>query len=145
MKVLIDTSIFFPALDTNHTEHEKALPFLKKVESDSKIIVLNTHLMAELFNNLSKKPRLVPEELPRIQNVLHRLNKRYETVELTNDDYLAAVDRCVELGLRGAVIYDALHFQAAIKAKVEILYTANLSDFERLMTDEVPFRLASPF
>lgn len=145
MRTFIDTSILFPALDVHHPEHKKVLPLLRTLESNHTIVVLNTHLVAELFNNLSKKPRLIPAELLKIGTTIRNISERYETVELTKSDYLAAVDRCTGLRLRGAVIYDALHFQAAIKAEVDVLYTANFRDFQRLMTDEVSFQIESPY
>jgi len=144
MKVLIDTSILFPALDPMHSMHTASLALVKRLEDEHSIVVLNTHLVAELFNNLSKQPRL-PIPLVKVQGILKHLSKRYERVDLTMDDYLEAIDRCIQLGLRGAVIYDALHFHAAVKAKVDILYTANHRDFARLMTEDVAFELKSPY
>ena len=43
--------------------------------------------------------------------------------------------------LTGGIIYDALHLQAAIKAKVDRLYTANLRDFQRLYSEDLGFEL----
>lgn len=144
MKVLIDTSILFPALDPKHTAHGICLSLVKELEDQHAIVVLNTHLLAELFNNLSRQPRL-PISLDKVRDILHHLSNRYEAVSLDMEDYLLAVDRCINQELRGGVIYDALHFQAAIKAEVDVLYTGNLRDFQRLMTDEVTFRLESPY
>lgn len=144
MKVLIDTSILFPALDAKHKLHDVALAHVKKLEGEHSILVLNTHLSAELFNNLSRQPRL-PIPMEKVKGIIHHLSDRYENVALTMDDYLAAVDRCTELGLRGGVIYDALHFQAAIKANVDVLYTANLKNFNRLITEEITFKVESPY
>jgi predicted nucleic acid-binding protein len=143
MRVFIDTSILYPALDPNHPGNAKILPLMKELETNHSIVVLNTHLIAELFNNLSKKPRLRPEELIKAGETITNISERYETVELTKHDYLTAVQRCIRLGLRGAVIYDALHFQAAIKAKVDVFYTANFRDFARLLDDDISFEIES--
>jgi len=143
MKVLIDTSILFPALDKDHSIYKEALALIKSLEENHSIVVLNTHLVAELFNSLSRQPRL-PIPVSKVKDILHRLSERYERVDLNMDDYLAAVDRCAQLGLRGAVIYDALHFQAAIKAEVDVIYTGNLRDFNRLITDEITFKVENP-
>jgi predicted nucleic acid-binding protein len=53
-------------------------------------------------------------------------------VELNQSDYEAAVIRCRELKLVSSVIYDALHYQAALKAGAEVIYADNLKDFTRL-------------
>ncbi|NJC28387.1 type II toxin-antitoxin system VapC family toxin [Neolewinella antarctica] len=144
MKVLFDTSVLLPALDVKHTQHEACYKLLKNCEANAEVIVLNTHLMAELFNNLTKQPRLAIT-VAEINLTVHRLADRYVNVELNMTDYLAAIDRCTSLGLRGGVVYDALHFQAAIKAKVNVLYTGNLRDFERLKTEEITFGIKSPY
>ena len=59
-----------------------------------------------------------------------------ETIALDEQDYYAAMDRCADLGLDLGVIYDALHFQAALKAKADILYTENRRDFDRLLRED---------
>ena len=143
MKVLFDTSVLYPALDPVHPLYERCKSLIAELEKEHSIVVLNTHLIAELFNNLSKQPRM-PTPLAVINTVVRDLAKRYTGVELTMNDYLLAIDRCTKLGLRGGVIYDALHFQAAIKANVDIIYTGNLRDFKRLMTDEITFTIKSP-
>ena len=62
-------------------------------------------------------------------------------IDLTRSDYEAALHRCARLDLTSGIIYDALHVQAAIKAGVDVLYTANLRDFQRLLTPEVAFEV----
>ena len=64
------------------------------------------------------------------------LGKKLTLVELDRSDYEAAIKRCADLNLVRSVIYDALHVQAALKAGAEILYTDNLRDFNRLVTEE---------
>ena len=64
------------------------------------------------------------------------LGTTIQLVELSDNDYRAALSRCVMLNLRGPVFYDALHFQAAIKCEASVLYTDNAKDFTRLLLDE---------
>ena len=58
-------------------------------------------------------------------------------VDLTRSDYEAALRRRADLSLVSAVIYDALHVQAAIKIGATIIYTDNLKDFTRLVTPDL--------
>ena len=144
MKVLIDTNILLPALAVNHESHELCREFMNYVKSKHHVVILNTHVAAELYSNLSviKKLKLTPDNS---RKIIRKAVTLFEPISLDMDDYLKAIDRCADLELVSGVIYDALHFQAAIKAKVDVLYTANLRDFERLMTEEVRFELRSPF
>lgn len=62
-------------------------------------------------------------------------------VDLTRADYEAALQRCAAKNLVSGVIYDALHLQAALKSGAEVLYTANLRDFQRLVDADTPIEL----
>lgn len=144
MKVLIDTSIFYPAVTKGHAHHVICRELVAYLKRNHRVVILNTHLIAELYSNLTRTPKLKidPQD---VRELLHRMVDEFESVELTVEDYLLAVDRCANLNLVSGVIFDALHFQAAIKANVAVLYTGNLRDFERLMTDEITFHILSPF
>jgi predicted nucleic acid-binding protein len=69
------------------------------------------------------------------------LDMAFEMIELDREDYKIAVTRCGALNIPGPVIYDALHLQAALKAGAEILYTDNLRDFTRLVTEDDPIKI----
>lgn len=143
MKIYLDTSVLLPALVSAHPKHEYAKTFFTNQLKKNEILCLNMHVFAELYANMTRFPlgkRIAPKT---VAEVLHQISKVITTVHLDHQDYQAAVNRCAQLDLISGVIYDALHFQAAIKAKVDILYTANLSDFERLMTNEISFQLKS--
>lgn len=142
---MIDTSILLPAIQENHPNHKIAADFVNSLLANHEIIVLNTYLVAELYNNLTKRPTTTNERIHFVHNLLKSISERFEGIELSMEDYLTAVERCATLKMKGGVIYDALHFQAAIKAGVDILYTSNIRDFERLVTDEISFRVESPY
>ena len=143
MKVLLDTNVIFPAVTVGHPNHNICTALITRLAGEAEIVVLSTHLIAELYSNLTRIPNLkiAPADAG---VVIFNLVDRFSSVELSEEDYLAAVDRCTGLNLSGAVIYDALHFQAAIKGAVDILYTFNLKAFERLMTEEVAFEVKAP-
>ncbi len=62
-----------------------------------------------------------------------------EIVDLTGADYEAVIERMLELGLLGGVIYDALHVMAAEKAGADRLVTINRRDFERIPSQALEF------
>ena len=55
--------------------------------------------------------------------------------------YRRSVQRLSGQGLRGAIIYDALHLESALAIKASILYTDNAKDFRRLLTPDDPIRI----
>jgi predicted nucleic acid-binding protein len=53
-------------------------------------------------------------------------------VDLAVDEIVAAQGSARKQGVRGGGVYDYMHLVAARKAKADILYTINLSDFQHL-------------
>ena len=143
MKVLLDTSVIYPAITEDHAHHDVCFALINQLRTENEIVVLNTHVLAELFSTMTSHPKLkIKPDLAR--DILVQYAEIFVDVSLTMGDYRSALDRCAKLGLVSGAIYDALHFQAAIKADVDILYTYNLRDFTHLMTDEVKFEVRSP-
>lgn len=143
MKILLDTSVLYPAASFQHPNHQVCSALIAQLDKQSTIFVLNTHLIAELYNNLTKVPSLkIPTDTAR--KTIKQIATKFRPIALDVPDYLLAVDRCADLDLPGGVIYDALHFQAAIKAQVDVLYTYNLKDFTRLVTEEISFTVKAP-
>lgn len=64
-------------------------------------------------------------------------------IELTEDDYVWVLEQLTSLNLTGAVVYDALHARATLKAGATTLYTFNVKDFTRL-GDAVARLVVSP-
>lgn len=141
MKSYFDTSVLFPALTTAHPKHEVCRDLFQKAIGEGQIVTLSMHVYAELFANLTRFPlgeRISPKIA--VQTILE-LGKVVKTVDLMQKDYESALQRCADRDLISGIIYDALHLQAAIQAKADVLYTANLRDFNRLYTSELTFEL----
>lgn len=143
MNVLLDTSVLFPAVSAQHPNHLECANLVNSLHKKGTIFVLNTHLIAELYSNLTRIPQLrISTDAAR--NLIKSLATQFEPITLDVTDYLNAVDRCADFDLSGGIIYDALHFEAALKAEVEILYTYNLKDFIRLKAEDIPFKIEVP-
>jgi predicted nucleic acid-binding protein len=129
-----DTSVLYASLVGSHELHEKALKTLETALSHGPVVTTTLHTYAELYTNLTRPNKYIahisPEQAAEI--LLEGINKVLTIVELNQSDYEAAVIRCRELKLVSAVIYDALHYQAALKAGAEVIYADNLKDFTRL-------------
>jgi predicted nucleic acid-binding protein len=59
-------------------------------------------------------------------------------VELSVDELIEAQGCARKQGVRGGGVYDYMHLVAARKAKADILYTINLSDFQHLRRESDP-------
>jgi predicted nucleic acid-binding protein len=71
-----------------------------------------------------------PTEAYRI--VAETIVGRCEVVCLDQADYLATLQAAANSGLRGGIIYDALHVRCAEKARCDRIYTFNIPDFLRV-------------
>lgn len=61
----------------------------------------------------------------------------FKIIDLSVKDYFDAIKRLKNLQLKGGVIYDALIYQAAIKKKIDKIYTLNLKDFNRVESGHI--------
>lgn len=138
-----DTSVIMGLLDPNQVIHQPATLLFIKARKEGKVVTNTLHTYSELYNNLTKKsggrPGLKPKQVAELLN--DKLGSVFEMIELNKEDYKLAVARCGNLKIAGPVIYDALHLQAALKAGAEILYTDNLRDFTRLVTEDDPIKI----
>lgn len=138
-----DTSILLPALIEKHELHEACKALLQKALKAGPVGTTTMHAYAELYNNLTRptKYKVHLQPLLAADVIINQIGERLTIIELTKADYEVAVKRCASLNLVSGVIYDALHLQAALKVGAEILYTDNLRDFTRLVTDDDPIRI----
>ncbi len=136
-KFYFDTSVLLPVLIQEHENHQVCKALLRSALQNGLAMTSATHAYAELYRHLTKnRPpyNLLPAEASTA--IIDSLGKLLEIVAMDQADYEKAIARCVKLNLTGAVIYDALHLEAALKAGAEILYSDNLRDFTRLVTDD---------
>ncbi|MBC6995843.1 type II toxin-antitoxin system VapC family toxin [Neolewinella lacunae] len=138
-----DTTVLLAALITKHELHEKAKARLQLSVEGGTALTTTTHAFAELYRNISK-PTSFGIHLPpaaAAEAIINGIGRLLTVVELYRADYEAAIRRCEELNLTGAVIYDALHYQAALKGGAEVIYTDNLKDFTRLQKEGETIRV----
>lgn len=135
MKYFLDTSILLPAALSVHPNHVYAARLIEMSSAVSaELVCLSTHVVAELYSNLPNAARQLDTLITAREAAyaVRSLVGHFTTITLDEEDYFNALDRCAQLDLTGGVVYDAIHYQAALKAKVNILYTDNLKDFTRL-------------
>jgi predicted nucleic acid-binding protein len=136
MNILFDTSVLVAAMVEAHPMHERALPWLQRVQAGLDVGIIATHTIAELYAVLTKlpvRPRISPAVARRLiqQNVLEICR----VVSLSEDDYVAIVGHLSDTGIVGGATYDALILYAALKADVDCVVTSNETDFRRIYPD----------
>ena len=97
--------------------------------------------MAECYAVLTAYPLIPIIAPPAAERLIHEnIFSCFHLVPLTPADYRAAIQRVSTRSLRSGKIYDALIIQAALKEKVEALYTWNITDFQRLADPDLLIR-----
>jgi predicted nucleic acid-binding protein len=136
MNVLFDTSVLVAAMVEAHPMHERALPWLQRVQAGLDVGIIAAHSIAELYAVLTKlpvRPRISPAVARRLiqQNVLEICR----VVSLSEDDYVAILGHLSDTGIVGGATYDALILYAGLKADVDCVVTSNETDFRRIYPD----------
>lgn len=136
MNILFDTSVLVAAMVEAHPMHERALPWLQRVQAGLDVGIIAAHSIAELYAVLTKlpvRPRISPAVAQRLiqQNVLEICR----VVSLSEDDYVAILGHLSDTGIVGGATYDALILYAALKADVDCVVTSNETDFRRIYPD----------
>lgn len=138
-KILFDTSALLAGTLENHIHFKGGVQWIDAVREKRIRGYVSTHSVAEFFRHLSSwhfEPHISP--LLALNLVEKSLMTTFDTIDLTRRDYLLAIKRVTERSLRGAIIYDSLHVQSALKMKINGLVTLNTKDFIRLVgTDEL--------
>jgi predicted nucleic acid-binding protein len=133
MKVLLDTSVLFPALEPKLPAHQTARTWLSRIIRQDIIGVVSTHTLAEVYCNLTRFPQKPPVP-PATAIRLIELNilPSFEIVELTKDDYVQILKDIAQEGIIGGTTYDALIVYAGVKAQVDHIVTFNEKHFRRV-------------
>ncbi len=136
MRLLADTSFLIAALIEKHPHHPRTVPWLMKVSRKAVELVIASHSLAEVYGILTSlpiSPRIAPGTA--FQLVQENLVSRHRVIDLKAADYLRAVRKAAEKGLRGGVIYDLLLGAAFEKSKAEAILTFNQRDFLRIFPE----------
>ena len=144
MKFYFDTSVLVAASVAQHPHHLAGTAVYREVMSGQHSGVVSAHGLAETFSALTRlplSPMIHPTEAYRI--ITETVVRHCETIPLGESDYLAILETAARAGLRGGILYDAVHLHCAEKAHCDRIYTFNLRDFVRL-APQLQNKIASP-
>lgn len=134
--ILLDASVLTAAVIATHAHHERSLPYLQRVQKKEVKGAVSIHSLAECYANLTAypiSPRISPEIAEKL--VQENILSLFTVIELSVGDYRSAIGRVRLRGFRSGAIFDALILQAALKKKAKAIYTWNIEDFTRLISD----------
>jgi predicted nucleic acid-binding protein len=138
VKVAFDTSVLVPALTPALPEHAAAYAWVRAAAERRLQGVTSWHAFAESWAVLTRLPIRPPPSPAVARASLASLAKAIRRLPLDGATYEAAIDRCVERGLRSGAVFDALHVVAAERAGADVLVTNDVDDFERLVVAGSP-------
>lgn len=144
MTAFCDTSVLVAACIRKHPHFERAYPLLESIAAGKEVGVISVHSLAETFSALSSAPitpRILPSEARDI--ITTNITRHFQLVAATPEMYGRAIETCVNRGLGGGKVYDALLLECARHSRADRIYTFNLHDFRRLAPDLVN-RLSAP-
>jgi predicted nucleic acid-binding protein len=133
VKIFLDTSVLVPVFVPGHEHHERSLSVFSVAHEETAYCA--AHSLAEVYASLTRLPgkyRAAPDQ---VMTCLETIQERLTTVVLEVPEYVSAIRDAARMGISGGTIYDALLGACAVKAKVDVLYTWNARDFERLGMD----------
>jgi predicted nucleic acid-binding protein len=133
VKLYFDTSVLVSLVVSHHPHHKQAYSAYQQITSGRHQGFVSAHGLAETFTTLTRlpvAPMIHPSEAYRL--VSETIAGRCEVVPLAEKDYLSTLAAAAKAGLRGGVIYDALHLRCAEKAGCDRIYTFNIADFVRI-------------
>jgi len=133
VKALLDTSVLVPAFVGSLPRHAPALACYRTSLAEGNELFVAAHSLAEVYAVLTRlpvRPRISGGAARRI--IRENIVARSRVVSLAARDHDAVLDRMADLGLTGGTVYDALIVQAALKAKVDKLFTFNAAHFRRV-------------
>ena len=134
MKVLFDTSVLVAAFFRDLPSHGSSLAALDMSASP----VCAVHSLAEFYAASTRMP-IQPRALPSdVLHFLRDLRARVELVNLTADEYVAAIDDFAAAGRIGRLIYDFLIARCALKCAADVICTWNLRHFQQFERKIVP-------
>lgn len=136
VKSYFDTNVIIAGYVKSHVHHDRAFQTLLQLYEGKISGVVLAHGLSEMYSVLTRSPftpRLSPSEAWQILS--DKVLAGFEIVHLATGLHVETIRQCSEQGWLGGRIFDALHLQAARKARCERIYTFDVRHFRQLAPD----------
>ncbi|MBF0492819.1 MAG: type II toxin-antitoxin system VapC family toxin [Deltaproteobacteria bacterium] len=140
MNIFLDTSALVAAFVDTHERHKFSHAWLNKALHH--VPLMGVHSIAEMFNSFCRIYSKVDYPVDEVRDVFENELKKFKKIVLEEEEYREVICKLLHVGLKGSLIYDALLYQAACKAKADVLITLNAKDFLRFDWGKV--KIVSP-
>ncbi len=141
MSIFFDTSVLIAVFWGGHPGHTESMEIFRQATRDDAFCGI--HSLAEVYSNLTAMP-LRPTTAPeRALLAIEEVRRRCSVVELTEEEYVATIERTAQRGFKSGIIYDALLLRCARKVQADVIYTWDTKHF-RFIEPELADRIRTP-
>ena|SRR5437870_5686733 len=134
-KALTDNSYLVALIDEGHARHRRVLRWQRRIVRREFQGVLAAHTLAETYSVLTRMPHTPPISPAIAWQAIERNMVHFDTIALTEAEYIQVISDLAARGIGGGPTYDALIAAVARKAEVDLLLTLNASHFLRVAPD----------
>ena len=130
MKYFFDTSVLVAVAIMRHPHHRLSLAAYLKADTGNGCCA--AHSLAEVYATVTRLPGNQRMGADQALLFLDELRGRLTIIALEAQSYYSAIASAAAENIAGGTIYDMLLAQCALKARAEIIFTWDVSDFSRL-------------
>jgi predicted nucleic acid-binding protein len=133
MKVYFDTNVLVAALKREHSDHIVSFAAYQSVRGGRIEGVISGQVLAEIYSVMTRtpfRPPVYPHEAGEL--IEHSIMPYFTVVDAAAATYRAAIAACAKSGWKGGRVHDAVHIQAAMQAKCDLIYTNDVAHFRSL-------------
>jgi predicted nucleic acid-binding protein len=133
MKVYFDTNVLVAAMQPYHVHHAASLLAYSSVRSGTIEGCYSGQGLSEFYSVLTRAPFKFPVSAEMALSLVEKSIVPYFTlVDVSVTDYRTAIGACAKSGWKGGRVHDAVHIQAALQAKCDLIYTNDVAHFRSL-------------
>src|SRR5215213_1381557 len=125
--IYLDTTVIVCAMHGEDPHHDDCLPLISRRDA-----VTSAHALAETFSTMTGRREFQNED---VAEALAAIAAAIRVEPILVSDYLTVLDQTRRRGVRGGLVYDAIHAEVARRLKVDRLLTYNLSNFQQVASD----------
>lgn len=137
-----DTSCLVPLLSEWHEHHLDTLAIYRERRQAGDELILVGHAVLECFSTLTRFPPPYRVDVRDAAEVMRLSFKGLRRVEASVACVEAAIQRCVDLGRGGGLVYDAVIAQAALEGGAKEIVCWNARHFKSVAPEGL--RVVSP-
>jgi predicted nucleic acid-binding protein len=130
LKQLLDTSVLVATVIAEHQHHVPSLAVYTRCEKRNSCC--SVHSLAETYAAVTRLPGNLRLSGDQALLFLRDVQTRLTAITLDEEDYFATIAAAAAANISGGTVYDTLIARCALKARADVLYTWNISDFVRL-------------